>query len=825
MEKNENTLELKKISNKPSLLNKIKHKANILFNIFPFVHERPFILPYLLERDSSLQNTLKNTLNHMRTKNFSSELIDRIYDFMVYKLMQAISKDYFAKYIINIVLNFNDLYYHKDTQSFSFLENYNNNYIIKCLENKPIPLNMNIDLEIIKNHSPKWRKLKSFIEDYFFDEINLFYAPLKEDISLTKNKDIIYLYELNYNNNINKIINLICIIVVNFAYSYKHMIKTNYKYIKKLYFIYYDDNFNNIFNKIELYLKLFEHKENIKSIYFHNTFLRVNEKEIRYFDDYIIYKKIALEYLVENYLERIRNNDKINFKFNSLENIEFEEYDDDDLINNIQIFRLRYNLNKIFGQDTRRRKLIMITPEDFNNIFNLNEEEEYNLNKKLDKFYNDNTKYKILYLNFKNNSPYNKNFVYFCEKYLYYNKYINIIIIDNLGNINIDHEYINSKKKKLKFPNLKCIIFEDKITLNNINKEENNEINQNLYDFNYDNYNNDYNKKEIIFDPFGIKSFINEFFDYSNFKIYEGYNNTYNLLYLNISKNITVDELYRIFFIENKISVLKLINENIEIKYNKDKKELILINNNNKEGKSLKTYKINDYVDFFNKLNKIMALKFDNGEILNINYNNSSENEEEKEEDAIFFENFFFAEEKEKEDKDFNEGNLDEIGNFLNSEILTEGKEFSLLAKGILKIENISQIKKLKFKLIYRAKSDKNKIDTIIDKIGKNKYMLILIKTNKGNIFGAYAYFYDYYYNNNDQDRNLGVVFNFKKQKLLYDVEGFIWKNDQGIEIKNYFYITKPSFSLKNKIINNLMEIEENNFICAKIEVYDIYNE
>ena len=62
--------------------------------------------------------------------------------------------------------------------------------------------------------------------------------------------------------------------------------------------------------------------------------------------------------------------------------------------------------------------------------------------------------------------------------------------------------------------------------------------------------------------------------------------------------------------------------------------------------------------------------------------------------------------------------------------------------------------------------------------------MLILIKTNKGNIFGTYAYFYDYYYyDNKKKDRKNGVAFNFKKEKFFYDVEGLILKNDQGIEI------------------------------------------
>ena len=66
MEKNENILEAKKMANKPSILNKIKHKANILFKIFPFVSNRPFILPYLIERDSSLNYALKNSLNNIK---------------------------------------------------------------------------------------------------------------------------------------------------------------------------------------------------------------------------------------------------------------------------------------------------------------------------------------------------------------------------------------------------------------------------------------------------------------------------------------------------------------------------------------------------------------------------------------------------------------------------------------------------------------------------------------------------------------------------------------------------------------------------------------
>ena len=328
----------------------------------------------------------------------------------------------------------------------------------------------------------------------------------------------------------------------------------------------------------------------------------------------------------------------------------------------------------------------------------------------------------------------------------------------------------------------------------------------------------------MFFDAYEVKTFINQFFDLSNFNIYEGYNNKNHLIYLNIVKNICVDELYRIFFIENKISMLKFIKENIEIKFNKTKMELSLINKNNEKEKKLNLYKINSFKDFFEKLNQIIDLHFDNGKIL---YSDEIEEEEEEqdkdeEEDQSPFVSLFLSVNQEIENDNDSNNSINKIGNFLNSEILTEESEFSLLAKGILKIENVSEINLLKFNLTYRSKSDKNKIDKIIDKIGKNKYILLLIKTNKGNIFGAYAYFYDYYYDNKEKDRNLGVVFSFKNGKLFYDVEGFIWKNDEGIEIKNYFYITKPSFGLKNKITNNLMEIGESNFTCFKIEAYDI---
>ena len=362
METIKKRLELMKISNKPSILNKIRHKPNILFDIFPYITKRAFILPYIIKSDPFLLDSLQKTLNYTRLKNFSSESINEIHRFMVYYLMQAMSKDSFAKYIIDLYFDFEEFEYGIDYESLSFLGKINKNYINEFFEKQPIPRNINLDFQIIKKYEPKGLLLDKFIEYYFSNEIILFYTPLKKDISLSKNKDIIYLNNLNSNNNIKNmiIINLVCVITVNFYHLYENMIKTNYEFINRLYFVYNDDNLKNIFNKVELYLNLIKHKENIKNIYFHKSFSIINEKETKYFEDFIIYRKIGLEYLVDNYLERIKNKEKINFNLKSLENIEFE---DKKIVNDIQIFRLRYNLNKIFDNKFRK-KLIVITPDD-----------------------------------------------------------------------------------------------------------------------------------------------------------------------------------------------------------------------------------------------------------------------------------------------------------------------------------------------------------------------------------------------------------------------------------------------------------------------------
>jgi len=69
---NQNNTEIKRIS----ILNKIKAKQLLLQTIFPFTYNRPMIIPYLLEKDLLLENSMKNLYKSLKkTTNFHPKLI------------------------------------------------------------------------------------------------------------------------------------------------------------------------------------------------------------------------------------------------------------------------------------------------------------------------------------------------------------------------------------------------------------------------------------------------------------------------------------------------------------------------------------------------------------------------------------------------------------------------------------------------------------------------------------------------------------------------------------------------------------------------------
>lgn len=266
-----------------------------------------------------------------------------------------------GKYMINYILY---------QGSYSFTDNYEK-YIIRYFkQKKQISQDLNIPYNLIEKYISSGEELKSFVEDYLFFNIDLLYLPPNIDSKI--NKDSLYLYDLKEKSKINQLINLFC--VIN-KYKYYLNIKTiNYKYINRIYFVFdKEHNCDNLLNIIYQYLEKIIHKENIKSIIFDNSFLKENLVEISDKNG-LIYTKIYLEYLVDNYFDIIEKDSKIYFHLSSLETIDFS---DDNIINEIQCFKLRYNLSKIFSNKIIF-KVILITPKDYNNISNLSEEEKRN---------------------------------------------------------------------------------------------------------------------------------------------------------------------------------------------------------------------------------------------------------------------------------------------------------------------------------------------------------------------------------------------------------------------------------------------------------------
>ena len=318
--------------------------------------------------------------------------------------------------------------------------------------------------------------------------------------------------------------------------------------------------------------------------------------------------------MVEDYFILKKKLGNINLNLNSLKNIDFN---DDCMINNIQRFKLRYNLKKIFGYNAWC-KLITITPKDFENIFELNEEEQKNLHKKINSFQNSNTNFNIIYLNLENNALYQKKFYYFCEKYLNNNKNINILILDNIGNINYDNEFAKNIKKipKIKLPSLIQILSE-----NNLIEKEKIIQNNNLI------IEKDFKK---------IKEFINSIFEYNKLLVYEGYNSKNQLIYYNVSKKIYKDELERIFETNNTvITTLNLMFENVQIKYYRENKHLSIVNNNKIGEDYLCDTQIQAFSEFIKDFTEIKDLtidgfnyklnEIDNDNIISLNVNTLNE--------------------------------------------------------------------------------------------------------------------------------------------------------------------------------------------------------
>jgi len=86
------------------------------------------------------------------------------------------------------------------------------------------------------------------------------------------------------------------------------------------------------------------------------------------------------------------------------------------------------------------------------------------------------------------------------------------------------------------------------------------------------------NKNDIKCKNNEIKYFISSLFDTENLLTYEGYDSNNNLVYFNIFQKITLNEMERVLKENENILSLKLVFENIEIKYDKNNYHLSIIN-------------------------------------------------------------------------------------------------------------------------------------------------------------------------------------------------------------------------------------------------------
>ena len=532
------------------ILNKVKHKPLLLDKIFTIVGIRPYIFPYLIDSDSILKKHLKNTIEPMNKKNdLMKNVNDNIYKYISFRLL----------YETNINTGEIDdkslkKYLFKNSSSQPSMIDFFSEKIIQTFKESRLPKNINITKFIINQYLPSGEILINFLKDYLTNkkELVLFYLPLMygkkekdEMFNFTWTKEEMYsdsyfLNNLNKENNSrNQIVSLICLL--NNKEYYNDPMTVTYEKIKKIFFYLHLNHFNdnkNVFQNIYKYIIGIKHRENIEEIIFSESFQ--NEIDKNYF-----------KYFVEDYFSFIEKMGKIDLNLFSLRKIEFI---DDKIKNNVERIQLRYYLNKIFGKNVWT-KLIIINYKDLENIDNLGDKNKSDFCIKLNSFEKEKTKHKILYINFENNSPFQKKIINFFENYIHNNKNINTIVINNLGNINYDKECYNKMKdkEKIKVPNLEQIIYD-----NNIFQENKNDI--------VNNKNNE------------IKYFISSLFNTGKLLTYEGYDNNKNLLYFNIFQKITSNEMERIFKENKNIFSLRLVFENIEIKYDKNNNHLSIIN-------------------------------------------------------------------------------------------------------------------------------------------------------------------------------------------------------------------------------------------------------
>jgi len=508
------------------ILHKINHKPLLIEKIFPYTINRPLIFQILLKSDLSLKESLKIAFKFLKkTNKLDDETNEAFNRFISYRLI--FEKKLYEEYLINLDC------------IIKFIENdkFLNLYFFQTYFQKIIGYNMDKKYKIIKHEKALYNLALDYFQYhkkfclYIFHDIKENFELLKKLNYLEFDIDLVFFINDKFLGIDDKI--------------KSELLKLNFK-VKNIYFVFVRGKYSGneiIFQQIKEYIDTINKMKNKNNI-----------------------KKLSLKYLREkediiiNYL--FENNLCIN-----LENLEKVEYTEYKYLTIYEKFVLRYKLSSIFNSKAFFN-LIIITPEDFNNIKEKKEDKKKYLISKLNFFEqnnnDNNTDLKIILFDFQNNSPYQENFIYFCEKYLSGINSVSTVVIRNIGKTNFKIDCKNNIKKPLiHFNTLKKIIVENKIIINN--GEVENEM------------------KEIIDLFFNID----------------------NLLYkINIQNFLIYSDELKIFDIINKDNIIfssvKIYSENIiyEIYY---KKEL-----------TIKKYKVRDNnINIFNIIKELKNLKKD----------------------------------------------------------------------------------------------------------------------------------------------------------------------------------------------------------------------
>ena len=640
-------------SNKISILNKIKRKNVILESIFPFVSERILIIPHLINKDILLKTSLRQIYKSLKENNdLSEEINDTFYRFITYRKIYEYN-------ITNskIIIKYRALYV---CPLASYIVNLYRD-IFKGL-NKDIFEEKKCDIK----YFPKNEVLDIYVVDYFHIRKNItlffpFYVIKKTNLEYDLEKiDNSFIFLENFKKEkINA--DLICSFGYENDFLEKIYLKMDKYFIINKIFCFIDQKCKGSFLKkmdmLYAYALKGENRKNIKKITF-------KEHAVN---------KFFLEFFVKNYIGKIRD-----LNMTSLEEI---------------------NINN--------NKLFFCTPKDFNNIQKLNNE-EINILKRRVKDLN------LLYIDFRNESPYQENFIYFCNNYLSMNTAeIKNISIYNIGKKNYDqncYDLIKNEKPDISCKNLEKIIYE----------------NQNF---------NVYNSEDIE----QIKTFINLFFYKEKYLYYS------SEVFLNDTKANKTTLQYLFFNISN-------FNDLMPVCTHKDNVEI-----------NLKLYNRNIIIEFISsngkvylKRNNQSPLEYDLAQLEFILKNIFSKIIRIKSIDCDYF---FRSKLKKKMENNLCDSNILNL-----SKAKTIFREFDSLYEIYYfhkHFKNYQIMRDIRKKHFYKIMSDMRKAEMLKKKI------LIIIKLKKGNILGLYKNF---------GEKNINIIFDIIKGKIIYNDINYLKK-------------------------------------------------